>query len=128
MPAIVRRALALYVGAALATPVAGLFDPVPEGQGPGALGLLALILPALALKVFLLYRAAQRRTWARIGLAVFTWLGIAAYTPGLVHSLKAAPPLGAVDLALVLVEVIAIVLLFVPASNRWYRAPAPVGG
>ncbi len=118
-----RRALGLYLGAALLTPVAGLFDPVPAGSGgPGTAALLALALPVAALKAFLLLRAWQRRGWARIGLAVFTWLGIAAYMPGLVHAFRVAPAMGAADLVLVLAEAIAIVLLFLPVSNRWYRS------
>jgi hypothetical protein len=126
MPRVVRLALQLYIGAALLTPVAGLFDPVPAGgaAGPGPAALLALLLPVLALKVLLLYKACGRRGWARIGLAVFTWLGIAAYMPGLVHSLRTAPPVGIVDLLLVLAEAIAVLLLFTRDANRWYRVGA----
>jgi hypothetical protein len=56
---------------------------------------------------------------------VFTWLGIAAYMPGLVHALRTAPPVGVVDLLLVLAEAAAVLLLFTPQSNRWYRLVAP---
>ena len=121
MPRTVEFALKLYVLAAVLTPLAALFEPVPPAGATGAAGLLAAMVPVLALKAWLVYKAYTRRRWARIALAVFTWLGIAAYVPGLVHALRAAPLIGAIDVLLVAGEAVAVLLLFARDSNRWYR-------
>ena len=120
--------LKLYVLAAILTPLAALFEPVPAGGETGVGRLLAAMLPVLALKGFLVYKSYTRRGWARIALAVFTWLGIAAYVPGLVHTLRLGAVVGAVDVLLVAMEAVAVVLLFARDSNRWYREALAAGG
>ena len=102
----------------------GFIDPVPPGQsaplGTGAM--VATLVPVFALKLLLIERTWAGRGWARVGLGAFAGLGLAAYAPGLVHALKAAPAIGLADLVLVLAEAAAVGLLFLPVSNRWYRA------
>ena len=128
MPRTVGFGLRLYVLAAVLTPLVALFEPVPPGGKTGAAGLLAVMLPVLALKAFLVYKSFTRRGWARIALAAFTWLGIAAYVPGLVNTLRTEPGVGAVDVLLVAMEAVAVVLLFARDSNRWYREAVATGG
>lgn len=128
MPRTVGLGLRLYVLAALLTPLAALFEPVPPAAVTGVAGLLAAMVPVLALKAFLVYKSYTRRGWARIALAAFTWLGIAAYVPGLVNTLRVEPVVGAVDVLLVATEAVAVLLLFARDSNRWYREAVAARG
>jgi hypothetical protein len=127
VPRVVRIGLQLYIVVTVLTPIAGAFDSPPSATSGGTadLGaLLAVLVPVCALKALLLWKAYQRRNWARIALFVFTAFGLAAYAPGLVRALSTTPLVGIVDLALVITEGVALLLLFVPPANRWYRPAA----
>jgi hypothetical protein len=127
VPRVVRIGLQLYIVVTVLTPIAGAFDSPPTATGGGTadLGaLLAVLVPVCALKALFLWKAYQRRNWGRIALFAFTAFGLAAYAPGLVRALSTTPLVGIVDLALVITEAVALVLLFVPPANRWYKPAA----
>ena len=86
--------------------------------------LLAVIVAVLALKAFLVLFSWRRRNWARIALLIFTGLGLGAHVPQLLRTLANVPLLGILDLTDVLLEAVAIVLLFTPVANRWYKGTA----
>lgn len=137
MPRALRLGFRLYVLAMVLTLIAGAFDPAPPGTGATGAGgpsvwmLLAAIIPLLIVKALLIVGAYGRRNWARIALLILTGLGLGAYAPQLVHAITEHPLYGILNLLLVIAEAVAIVLLFTPAANRWYKPakpPPPAGG
>ena len=133
MPRALKFGFRLYVLAMALTLIAGALDPSPPGAGAGAGGptvwmLLAAIIPLLIAKALLIVGAYGRRNWARIALLILTGLGLGAYAPQLVHVMTEHPLYGILNLLLVIAEGVAIVALFTPAANRWYKpakGPAP---
>ena len=84
-----------------------------------AFGAIALF--SLALTAFLTYMAGRRRNWARITLLVLFLIGVPLSVKPLAASLIAAPVSGLLGLAQVVLQVVALVLLFRPASSAWFR-------
>ena len=131
MPRALKFGFRLYVLAMALTLIAGALDPSPPGMGAGGPSvwmLLAAIIPLLIAKALLIVGAYGRRNWARIALLILTGLGLGAYAPQLVHVMTEHPLYGILNLLLVIAEGVAIVLLFTPAANRWYKpaqGPAP---
>lgn len=128
MPPSVQFGFRLYVLAMVLTPLAGAFDPAPTGEGAGAVAappllmLVATVVPLMVAKALLIVAAYRQRNWARIALLILTGLGLGAYAPHLGHSILNHPLFGIANLALVIAEAVAIVLLFTPAASRWYQA------
>jgi len=120
MPGSLRLGFRLYVASMALTPLIGAFDPAPAG-----LPVVAVALAVFALKAFLVWMSFRRRNWARIALLIYTGLALGAHAPGLLRSLAATPLLGVPDLLLVLVEIVAIILVFTPAAGRWYKPRPP---
>ena len=126
MPRSVRLGFTFYLIATVLTPLAGALDPTLGAASGSTFGmLLAVIVAVLALKAFLVLFAWRRRNWARIALLIFTGLGLGAHVPQLLRTLNRVPLLGSADLLDVLLEAVAIVLLFTPVANRWYKGPVP---
>ena len=131
MPRALKLGFRLYVLAMVLTLIAGAFDPSPPGTttagtgGPSVWMLLAAIIPLLVVKALLIAGAYGRRNWARIALLILTGLGLGAYAPQLVHVIAEHPLYGILNLLLVIGEGVAIVLLFTPAANRWYKPAKP---
>ena len=134
MPRVLRLGFRLYMVAMVLTLIAGAFDPSPPGasaEGPGgpSVGmLLAAIIPLVIAKALLIAGAYNRRNWARIALLMLTGLGLGAYAPQLARALGEHLLYGVFNLFLVIAEGVAIVLLFTPAANRWYKRTAPPPG
>ncbi|MDH3320263.1 MAG: hypothetical protein OEO84_11325 [Betaproteobacteria bacterium] len=76
----------------------------------------------LAICALLAWNLLQRRSWARVALAAIVLLDLAQYHWSL-EALRAAyaalPAATVTSLMFKLLAVIALVLMFVPASNRW---------
>ncbi len=131
MPRVLSAGFRLYVLAMVLTPLAGAFDPSPPGAGAAGTGgaslgmLIAALVPLLIVKALLILTAYRRRNWARIALLILTGLGLGAYSPHLVHAIAEHPLYGILNLLLVIAEAVAIVLIFTPAANRWYKPPPP---
>lgn len=82
---------------------------------------LMLLLVLSMIPVFFTLAAFFGRNWARIALALLTALSIASVPLfGLVGE-EMAVPLDAETMLYAFADIIVIVLLFVPASNAWYR-------
>jgi hypothetical protein len=85
---------------------------------------LALIMSGpLALTIFFLYMASQRREWARISLVVMILINLSQLSlSGMQTLFNTVPALGFFRLAMALVPLVAVALLFTHESNNWFRA------
>ena len=115
--------LMLAVGA-----VSGIFSVFTEEfpqdlpRGP-IIGLTLVVLAAVYAIVFWILAAAGKgRNWGRITLTVLTALSVVVTV--LVGPAKLVPDLAqrVLYLAQLAVEVVGVVLLFLPASNAWFAA------
>jgi hypothetical protein len=88
-------------------------------------GLLALLLPLLLalgiVPMIFTIAAFFRRNWGRIGLVVIAALDVLA-VPFVMHlEQEMVEPIDAETVLYAIAGVLAVVLLFMPASNEWYR-------
>lgn len=138
LPATVRAAIRMYLAALCLELLSfgveaalhpDLLPPLNPGHipYPAFAFLLALVIAltlliSLGLPGWLLYGAAERRNYGRIGIliltAVVTWVRIPELGPTLQDSLL----WGAVGYLYSSVEVVATGLLFTPNSNAWFSA------
>lgn len=88
----------------------------------GLLALLMVLLLALGVVPMIFTIAAFfRRNWGRIGLAVMTALGVLA-VPFVMHlGQEMVETIDAETVLYAIADVVAVVFLFMPASNEWYR-------
>jgi len=130
VPRSVLIAVGLYCTGLIASPVIGWLDPrafpttSPELEAAARAGLsfgVALGVAIFLLIAVLLYKIYWRRHWARVALLIVTALGVAAYAPDFLESKTSAPLIAALDTIVVVLEVIAVILLFMPPSNRWFK-------
>lgn len=85
---------------------------------------LAVLLALNTIPLVFTFAAFFKRNWGRIILAVITALGALALPFVMLLGEEAGGgPLDAETVLYSLAEVTVIVLLFAPASNRWYRRP-----
>lgn len=81
---------------------------------------------ALAICASLVWNLLKRRSWARLALAAVVLLDLAQYhwSPEAFRATYAVLPTATVaTLALKLTAILALALMFVPASNRWLGTP-----
>ena len=134
MPGPVRISLWLFIGSVLAAPVVHLFDPRPLRPFPGSSGATVLmvvsffVVPILSLFIFIAYSAYRRQNWARWILAVLCVAALATDLPALARDLVVLPIIGVLETAVACCQSCSIVLLFIPAANRWYRSAAEADG
>jgi hypothetical protein len=130
IPSSVLIAVGLYCTGLIASPVIGWLDPrpapatSPELEAAARAGLIfgiALGAVIFLLIAVLLYKIYWRRHWARVALLIVTALGIVAYAPEFLDSITSAPLIAALDTIVIVLEVIAVILLFMPPSNRWFK-------
>ena len=81
-------------------------------------GALVAILLVFALPLFLVYKIYQRRNWAR---ATYTVLVIVSLYPYVTRSLIQLPsPKALFYLSQALIQTVVVIILYLPASNRWF--------
>jgi len=87
------------------------------------LGLLMLLV-FLSLCFFLIRKIAAGRNWARIVLLVLVILGTPFAIPAYIAEARVNVVPGVLSIIIVVLQVIATVLLFLPPANRWFRKPS----
>lgn len=73
------------------------------------------------LLALIVYQTSRGRNWARITYVVLTLLGWYGTIVEPIMSIKRAPVVGLLSIALIVLGLIAIILLFMPASNLWFK-------
>lgn len=131
IPMTVRVAMWLLVATYIAGLVLTIFDrrPLPRFSGDqdqlirgAALGAAALIaIPFAALFLFILQSMTRGKNWPRFVLVGLTALE-AFYALQLPGNQAGPPPAPYLNAILWLVQCAAVAFLFLPSSNRWYRA------
>lgn len=72
---------------------------------------------------FLIHEIGARQNWARVASLILFVAGLPFAIPPLFHALIVAPVYGLLGLLQLLGMAIALVMLFLGASNEWYRNP-----
>ena len=85
-----------------------------------AFTLITLIL-TFAFIFFLIIKIADGRNWARIVLLIFFLLGIPLAIPIVLDEVKKNLFLGSLSLIQIVLQIIALVLMFMKNSNLWFR-------
>jgi hypothetical protein len=93
----------------------------------GSPGLLVLILALTLVPVLLTVAAFLQQNWARIILAVISTFGILAIPIIMIVGEETAGAIDTETVLYALADALLIVLLFLPASNVWYRARSASG-
>lgn len=121
-PAIVSNAVRLLY-ASLAIGVVRAFLEFNTMVADAPIGLV-LVISAITfgLLLFLIYKIAAGRNWARIVFLVLFVVGVPMSVIPLVHSLAQTPVSGLIGLVQLVVQVIALVMLFQSPSNAWFRS------
>jgi peptidoglycan/LPS O-acetylase OafA/YrhL len=83
---------------------------------------LALLLVLSIVPVIFTVAAFLRRNWGRVGLAAVTVLGLLALPLLMFVEEEMRGPIDAEAVLYAIAGVVIIVLLFMPASNTWYRS------
>lgn len=128
VPRIVRWSVWINVAVLISNPIIGAFDGtlMPEVSAESRSAYQAGIVWGFvmggmvdALFAVLLYKIYCRRNWARMVFALFTTLGLIAYTPHVLNQLPVHPIVGTLNVLYCIASVAAVVMLFAPAANRW---------
>ena len=80
-----------------------------------------LIFGSTALAALILHKIWSRRNWARIVYTLSLAYGLLKTAPALVGVFEASFVNGFFSSALITVKIAAVVLLFLPSSNMWFR-------
>ena len=126
------RLLWLAIFAGLPGAIYGMFnDELPPGVSRAIVTVASLIMYALlyALMSWLIGAAGKGRHWARVTHAVLislNVLGVVWLAPKVIHNPAFAPLLKSiynivVYLLQTAMDVVAVVLLFTPSANAWYK-------
>lgn len=88
-----------------------------QGQAGGAMAIAAIVYALMFLFIFM---TGKGRNWARVTFLALYLVGMAMLAAGLTSG---APGGGgvALDLAQALIQLAALILLFMPESNAWFR-------
>jgi hypothetical protein len=84
---------------------------IVAGTAVFVIGVLALLL------VFI----GMRKNWARIVYLLLFLIGVPSGAKGIVHALDTDALVGAISIIQIALQLIALVLLFHPESNAWFR-------
>ena len=115
------RAVALGCAVSLAISVWDIVSWISEEELADSHYFLALLLAMTFIPVIFTLAAFFRRNWARIALAVLTALGLVSAPLFAIFWKEMAGPIDTQTVLYSIAELVVIVLLFVPASNEWYR-------
>ena len=81
-------------------------------------GTVVFVIGVLAV---LLVFMGMRMNWARIVYLLLFIVGLPSGAKGIVHALDADALVGAISIVQIALQIIALVLLFMPESNAWFR-------
>ncbi len=87
---------------------------------PNAWALIAIILMYAALWLFL-YLLTKGAKWIRTIFLVFYFIGLAVSVYTLIYYFLITPIAGLLFLLQTAVQILAVILLLTPESNRWYK-------
>jgi len=95
---------------------------------PAAQRLLQVVFTLLAISPFLLvvYKISLGRNWARVVLLLFTAMGLYSSGRHIWLNFSSNPIVSSVDLALCILQIVAIGLLFAKSSKVWFVAEKPI--
>jgi hypothetical protein len=113
--------VALGCAVSLATSIWDVVSWVSEPEVVESYGFRALLLALAVIPVLFTLAAFFRRNWGRIVLAIVVALGFVSIPLLALFGEKVAELLDAETVLYSIAEVVFIVLLFMPASNAWYR-------
>ena len=134
MPTIVKVSLWMFLASIAAGPIIGFLNPtplpsLPPDSGPTLVSaILFFFVPFFCVIGFIAYCTYRRRNWARWVFAAFTAFGAWAYQKTLTADFSVHLLIGVLEAVVLFVQIGAVALLFTPASNQWYRAPASASG
>lgn len=86
--------------------------------------MLIVLVVVLGLMLWLTYMIARGRNWARITFLVLFLVGLPWSVPALLRSFSAYPFSATLGLAQILLQAVALILLFGADARRWFAAPA----
>jgi len=81
-------------------------------------GTVVFVIGVLAV---LLVFMGMRMNWARIVYLLLFIVGLPSGAKGIVHALDTDALVGAISIVQIALQIIALVLLFMPESNAWFR-------
>jgi uncharacterized membrane protein len=88
---------------------------------------LVMVAVVFGLLFWFLWAAGKGKNWARITLTALIAIGVLLVAYKLAFNFRAAPVESTFATVAVLAQVIALVLLYRPESNAWYRAVRDAG-
>ena len=100
------------------------FGPGLAVTGGTLVFVLCILLATYAFFGLLLFKIWHGKNWARITYAIFLGIGLLQTGAKWFFIPDAPHPSGALPLTMIAVKVIAIGLLFIGASNSWFRRTA----
>jgi peptidoglycan/LPS O-acetylase OafA/YrhL len=113
--------VALGCAVSLAISVWDVVSSISEEELVDSHYFLALLVAMTVIPVIFTLAAFFRRNWARIALAVLTAIGLVSAPLFAMFWEDMAGPIDTETVLYSITELVVIVLLFVPASNEWYR-------
>jgi hypothetical protein len=119
--------LGLYIASAIVGVSIATFESAAstkDADEPGYGFFLALLLaaiPFVGLYLFVIIKAYRGHNWARFSFSLIELLWLLIYALMQVLYLAVSPLVGSLGLLAAALCVCAVVLLFVPSANRWYR-------
>jgi len=101
------------------------FDwPMIERAAPAAF-VLPVMAVTLGVLVWLIVMIMKRRNWARITFLVLFVIGTLMDGPGALDEVLTRPLPGLCGVAQILLQGVALFLLFRPPASTWFRPPRP---
>ncbi len=110
----------LYVTLGIAVVMIIMDTPMStQGTSPGSVKLVSII--SLGIPWFFIHMIGKGRNWARITSLVLFITGVPFVVLPLLQRLTASPIYGLLGIGQVVIELIALVLLFQKPSSAWFK-------
>ena len=128
-----RAILLLYlaVGIGAVRVILGFFTPgfFRISSAGTVIGLLLLTATLSAIECFVIYKIGSGRNWARIVFLLHSVVAVPYLTPRILAAVATLPVInvlgGVLGIFQVAAAMVALVMVFQPGSNAWFRRPKP---
>jgi len=120
-PVVVTRGVQLLILALVLGLIRAFVAAARAASGTTLLIALTIVGIFFAVMFFLVWKISARRNWARFVLLVLIVIGLPFVVPAYILELRRSVPSGLLSIFLALLQIVGVILLFLPNANQWFR-------
>src|ERR1041385_5766654 len=118
-PLVVTRGVQLLILALLIGLIRAFVSAARAASGKTLFVALVIVTIFFAVMFFLVWQISSRRNWARFVLLVLIVIGLPFVVPAYILELRRSLPGGLLSIFLATLQIVGVILLFLPKANLW---------